>query len=227
MLNLLKALRQDENGVILSTELVVIGSMLVIGLITGLTCLQKSLNGELQDVANAIGSLDQSYSFPGFRKGGYGGQCCAYTAGSSFNNCQLNVADSGCDIVGCHAIGVPLHEGNCGECGGAVGGCSDCGSGYPGVLNGPRRIDPDVPNMKITEWPSSSDYPVGAEIPIQGSDVIVEPFIVPQDGWKSFPSPEPLPLPIPEIQAVPEAPVQAPTGAHSFDGVFNFPSRVW
>ena len=55
MMNLLKALRQDEYGVILSTEIVIIGSLLVIGLITGLTCLQKSVNGELQDLAGAIG----------------------------------------------------------------------------------------------------------------------------------------------------------------------------
>ena len=94
MLNLLKALRQDENGVILSTEIVIIGSLLVIGMITGLTCLQKSVNGELQDVANAIGSLDQTYSFSGHRKSGFGGQCCAYTAGSAFNNCERN--DDGC-----------------------------------------------------------------------------------------------------------------------------------
>ena len=173
MLNLLKALRQDENGVILSTEIVIIGSLLVIGLITGLTCLQKAVNGELQDVANAIGSLDQTYSFSAHRKSGFGGQCCAYTAGSAFNNCEEN--QDGCgDIVGCHAIGVPLHDGSCGgcgkcdsctaspahgtcgSCGGAAGGCSACRSGSSFDTDGPRCLDTGVPKMKVTEWPSSS-----------------------------------------------------------------------
>ena len=101
MLNLLKALRQDEYGVILSTEIVIIGSILVIGLITGLTCLQKSVNEELKDVAGAIGALDQSYSFSGHQKPGLVGRCCAWTAGSSYLNCENGATSQRTDIIGC------------------------------------------------------------------------------------------------------------------------------
>ena len=54
MLNLLKQLRQDEDGVILSAEIVIVGSLLVVGLITGVSCLQRSVDGELRDLGNAI-----------------------------------------------------------------------------------------------------------------------------------------------------------------------------
>lgn len=171
MLKLLKALRQDEYGVILSTEIVIVGSLLVIGMITGLTCLQKSVNGELRDVANAVGALDQSYSFSSHRKnGGWNGHCCAWTAGSSFVNCEQNQDRCG-DISGCEGIvplhggacndctstiGVPLHGGSCGVCGGVAGGCNSCASGTFGRTDGSYFRETGVPGMKVTEWPSSA-----------------------------------------------------------------------
>ena len=175
MLNLLKALRQDEHGVILSTEIVIVGSLLVIGLITGLACLQKSVNGELQDLAGAIGALDQSYSYSSFRKAGTHGRCCAYTAGASYSNCENNSQKCG-DIVGCTEA-CQVQTSACGACGGAsTTGCSACGSspcgsapcgtapcGSPpcgkapcGTLNGARVIDTGVPRMKVTDYPLSS-----------------------------------------------------------------------
>lgn len=173
MLNLLKALRQDEHGVILSTEIVIIGSLLVIGLITGLTCLQTSVNGELQDLGCAVGSLDQSYSFPGYNKSGNFGRCCAYTAGSAFydstpcddrcgdilgceGTCIVPVSTCGtCDTV-CNSPVVEECGPVCGICGGQEGGCNSCEFG---LMTGPICIDTGVPGMKVTEWPAS-DFPV-------------------------------------------------------------------
>ncbi len=175
MLNLLKVLRQDEHGVILSTEIVIIGSLLVIGLITGLTCLQKSVNGELHDLAGAIGALDQTYSFSAHRKSGVAGSCCAYTAGSSYYNCETKDQRSS-DIVGCtdacEVQAVPC--GNCGTCGHCAsslqtgsqcgtcgghaalgGGCSTCGSHGLVSPKNTRCIDTGVPRMKVTEWQGS------------------------------------------------------------------------
>ncbi len=136
MLNLLKALRQDEHGVILSTEIVIVGSLLVIGLITGVACLQKSVNGELQDLAGAIGALDQSYSFSSFRKAATLGRCCAYTAGSSYSNCENDSEKCG-DIVGCHEVR-QVQVSPCGACGGtSTTGCSSCGSSVNPCGSGP------------------------------------------------------------------------------------------
>lgn len=77
-MNLLAKLWRDETGVLLSAEAVVVGTIAVVGLTTGLTVVAKSVNEELQDVAFAIRSLDQSYSIPAIEG------CGAKTAGSSF-----------------------------------------------------------------------------------------------------------------------------------------------
>lgn len=77
-MNLFSKLWRDEAGVLLSAEAVVVGTVAVVGLTTGLTVVAKSVNEELQDVAFAIRSLDQSYSIPAIEG------CGARTAGSSF-----------------------------------------------------------------------------------------------------------------------------------------------
>ena len=189
MLNLLKALRQDEHGVILSTEIVIVGSLLVIGLITGLACLQKSVNGELHDLAGAIGSLDQSYSFSSFRKAATHGRCCAYTAGSSYSNCENDSEKHG-DIVGCSEVR-QVQVSACGACGGtSTTGCSSCGSSVSpcgsapcgsapcgsapcgkapcGTVNGERVIGTGVPGMKVTEYPLSPRVEAIAPVAVPG-----------------------------------------------------------
>jgi hypothetical protein len=77
-MSLFAKLWRDEAGVLLSAEAVVVGTVAVVGLTTGLTVVAKSVNEELQDVAFAIRSLDQSYSIPAIEG------CGARTAGSSF-----------------------------------------------------------------------------------------------------------------------------------------------
>ena len=186
MLNLLKALRQDEHGVILSTEIVIVGSLLVIGLISGLACLQKSVNGELQDLAGAIGALDQSYSYSSFRKAGTMGRCCAYTAGSSYSNCENNSQKHG-DIVGCCETS-QVQTSACGACGGvSTTGCSSCGSSPCGsspcgstpcgkapcgTVNGARVIDTGVPRMKMTEYPLSPRVEESAPVVVPAQVVV-------------------------------------------------------
>lgn len=76
---------RDDAGFIVSAELVLLGTLLVVGLITGLACVQEALIGEYQDVAGAIRSLDQSYAYSGMQ-GCVGENCCvgSWTAGSSY-----------------------------------------------------------------------------------------------------------------------------------------------
>lgn len=224
MLNLLKKLRQDEYGVILSAELVVIGSVLVVGLITGLTCLQTSVNGELKDLAGALGSLDQSYAFSAHRKPGYNGQCCAYTAGSSFRNCETQPVDCPQDVVGSQNILVAPATACCSEgghaaCGGCRSGCQSGGCGGEGCAgegcggcgscsNGPRCINTGVPNMKATEW----RHPAHAEDHVSSETLIpsAEPVIL-EDGTILH-----------EAQCLP-VPVDCPVRNNDL----NIPDYVW
>ncbi|MEO2014054.1 MAG: hypothetical protein ABGZ53_06750 [Fuerstiella sp.] len=83
----MKNLWKDESGVILSAEIVLIGTILVIGMIVGLVELQVGVVGELSDLGDAIGNFDQSYFASGlvsYKKSHHGikGQ----TSGSRFDD---------------------------------------------------------------------------------------------------------------------------------------------
>lgn len=84
---MLKRLWKCEGGAIISAELVLVMTILVIGCIVGLTCVRNAVVGELSTVGEAIGSLNQSYAFPGVTSG-EGNGCCerAYTAGSAYRD---------------------------------------------------------------------------------------------------------------------------------------------
>ncbi len=59
---MLKNFMNDEAGFLVSAELVLVSTILVIGLIVGLIELQAGVLHELNDVSEAIGSINQSYS---------------------------------------------------------------------------------------------------------------------------------------------------------------------
>lgn len=77
-MQLWRALWADENGFLISAELVIVATILVIGVIVGLNCLQAAVVQELRDVGFAIGSLNQSFRF-----GGLAG-CKSFVSGSAF-----------------------------------------------------------------------------------------------------------------------------------------------
>lgn len=59
MRELLKKLVQDENGMIISSEIVLVGTILVLGSIVGLASLSHAVTHELNDVAQAC---DKAYN---------------------------------------------------------------------------------------------------------------------------------------------------------------------
>jgi Flp pilus assembly pilin Flp len=94
----LKKLYQDERGVIISAELVLVLTIVVLGVIVGLSEVAKAINTELNDISNAIGALDQSFGFTGFHS--WKGKAIAFTSGTTFidtpDDCDFNTS---CDIV--------------------------------------------------------------------------------------------------------------------------------
>lgn len=104
---MLRPLLQDEAGFIVSAELVLVATILVIGLIVGLSEVQHAVNAELNDVADAIGSLNQSFCTSGFTKCDRNG-VHAFTRGSDFvdvvDDCDVNQCDIACDA--------PVNEGH-------------------------------------------------------------------------------------------------------------------
>ncbi|MCA8988155.1 MAG: hypothetical protein KDA78_10960 [Planctomycetaceae bacterium] len=107
---MLREFFQDEAGFIVSAELVLIATILVIGLIVGLSSIQHAVVAELNDVGDAIGNVNQSYWYTGFsaeKSYGHGRALKAYTRGSSFNDTVDDCDNDQCDI----SCDVPVNEG--------------------------------------------------------------------------------------------------------------------
>lgn len=62
---LLNRFWNEEDGAIISSELILVMTVLILGMIVGLSALRDSIVGELADVAAAFGSINQSYQFFG------------------------------------------------------------------------------------------------------------------------------------------------------------------
>ena len=91
----------DENGFVLSAELVIILTVAVLGVIVGLSYVQTAVVSEFTDVAGAINSLNQNYAYTGFYATGYYGKLKAYYSGSAYNSYQRTGAVlgyNGCEV---------------------------------------------------------------------------------------------------------------------------------
>jgi hypothetical protein len=82
----------DEGGFVVSTELVLVATTLVIGMIVGLVTVRDQVVQELGDLALAIGNINQSYVYLGVT-----GHTSA-TAGSDFAD-QTDFCDNQGDDV--------------------------------------------------------------------------------------------------------------------------------
>ena len=80
MIALLNNLIKDEAGFIVSAELVMIATLVVLAMAVGLSEVAFNINNELQDVGRAFGSINQSFNLQG-QSGNHGGN-----GGSSFQN---------------------------------------------------------------------------------------------------------------------------------------------
>ena len=83
---MLRALWNDEAGFVLSAELVLLLTLGVLAMVVGIHAVAKSINQELIDVADAFGTLDQSYSVQGFLYCVTGGVPNAAIPGSGFSD---------------------------------------------------------------------------------------------------------------------------------------------
>jgi hypothetical protein len=109
-MRVLHRLWADEAGFVISTELVLVATILVIGLVVGLTELRNQVVQEVADLAQAIGNINQSYEYAGTAKLEVG-----QTAGSDFHDerdfCE---AEGGDDTEGSEPCGisvrVPPHD---------------------------------------------------------------------------------------------------------------------
>lgn len=94
MMNALRNLLRDENGFVISAELILVATIAVLGLIVGLSEIATNVNNELEDVGSAFGSMNQSFKVQG-QQSCHKGQ----KAGSGFED-EKDACDSQHDIHG-------------------------------------------------------------------------------------------------------------------------------
>ena len=71
MMAFLKNLLDDENGFVVSSELILIMTVVCLGMVVGLTEVSYAVTGELVDVANAYNRLNQGRRY---QQSGWGNQ---------------------------------------------------------------------------------------------------------------------------------------------------------
>ena len=103
-MKLLRRLWNDEAGFIVSSELVLVATLLVIGMIVGLTSLRNQVVQELADTGAAIGMISQGYQYYGVEK-----PLVADTDGAGWDDlldfCQTN---DGADQAGLEPAGISV-----------------------------------------------------------------------------------------------------------------------
>lgn len=81
MKSLWQKLLADETGVVLSSEIALVGTVGVLGMLVGLDAVSSAVNSELNDLAGAFGTLDQTFRFRSMSKPGH-----AWVRGAGFND---------------------------------------------------------------------------------------------------------------------------------------------
>ena len=138
----------DENGFILSAELIMILTIAVLGMVVGLSHVALAVNQELSDFSCAIGALNQSYNFTGFHcclLGG-NGRFTSATAGSAFLDLP--------DVCDCAGLGISGSWGKSfGGFGGGTAGSGGYGGGYSDLSSGSISSGPVCAPAPVIEAP--------------------------------------------------------------------------
>ena len=92
---MLRTLFNDENGFVVSAEILVIFTLIFCAAVVGFAVIRDSLVHEMHDVSEAIGAVSQSYNVTGLRKARNDGNYHARCSGFGFNDRADN-----CDCVG-------------------------------------------------------------------------------------------------------------------------------
>ena len=80
-----KWLLKDENGFIISAELVLVMTIGVLAMVVGLTAVRDSVTHEMNDISHAIGAVSQTYTVNGLEKACHNGSH-ASIKGFGFND---------------------------------------------------------------------------------------------------------------------------------------------
>lgn len=91
MRSVLLRLWRDDSGALLSFEWILLATILVLAMVVGLKSVQQAVLNELEDLAGAIGAINQTYTY-----GGASG-CCASVGGAFFADFARGYPVDTCD----------------------------------------------------------------------------------------------------------------------------------
>ncbi len=99
---MIQKLWNDETGAVLSAEIILVLTILICGLVIGWTAVRDAITTELADVGQAVGSLNQSYSFSGVT--GHHATCVGSRFADALDTCddqcaQPQQANSRCVLI--------------------------------------------------------------------------------------------------------------------------------
>ena len=86
MKKMFKLFAKEENGFIISTEMILIATIAVLGLLAGIVEVRDQVVQELGDFSQAVAQLDQSYEYNGVATSTAGTEEADSTAGGVFND---------------------------------------------------------------------------------------------------------------------------------------------
>lgn len=103
MKNLWQKFLADEAGVVLSSEMALVGTVGVLGMVVGLESVTCAVTSELNDLAGAFGAINQTYNYNSLNKARHARVSgSGYVDRADFCDCQLI---SQTDVVGTSGLG--------------------------------------------------------------------------------------------------------------------------
>ncbi len=99
-------LSKKQAGFVMTTELVLLSTVMVVGLVAGMVTMRDALTAEMEAVAEAIGQLDQTYAFNGI----VNGENTAAIEGSVFGDATDASAGDGVEFT--FVAATPLEGGS-------------------------------------------------------------------------------------------------------------------
>lgn len=84
----MRKLFNDEAGFVISAELVLVLTIGVLGMVVGLAAVKDAITNELNDLSDAFGVIDQSYSVRGLTASANTGKGHGSAAGFAYNDRQ-------------------------------------------------------------------------------------------------------------------------------------------
>lgn len=108
-MKIVKQLWHDDAGFVVSTELILVATILVIGLIVGLSTVRNSVVNELSDVAAAFDNVSQGVGVKGVR--GHGSAVAGWKFIDQLDFCNATTDGGSGNVAACIVHQAPTSEG--------------------------------------------------------------------------------------------------------------------